>query len=171
MTDSWCYQLTSTSVLFMYLGEAEVLTEVQAGPLYRVVGTLLSISCNVSGSTNENAEKQFEFSIRKPAKPGVDINIISTKDDAFAYAVYSKRVRNKEITVKRVSPNSVRLELQMLQKDDEGECHCTVVNIERNYQGTINANTTVKGNQSPFLNHVLYIAKCITSMSLCLFLP
>uniref|UniRef100_A0A8C5GF08 Ig-like domain-containing protein n=1 Tax=Gouania willdenowi TaxID=441366 RepID=A0A8C5GF08_GOUWI len=123
-------------------GEAQVHTEVQAGPLYRVVGSPLSISCNVSGFQIESSEKQFQF-IFKTAS-GNEINIISTEDDSFGYAVYQTRMLKKDIGVTRVSPNSVLFEIQSLQKGDEGEYHCNVVNSEYRYNGKYSAATTVK---------------------------
>ncbi|XP_067373295.1 immunoglobulin superfamily member 3-like isoform X2 [Channa argus] len=130
--------------LLMHCGEARVHTEAQAGPLYRVVGSLLSISCNVSGFPSESTQKEFEFRIKKPAKPDFDINILSTSDEQFGYAVYSQRVKTNEITVKRVSPNSVFFEIHTLQKDDEGDYECTVINSESSFSGTYSAITTVK---------------------------
>uniref|UniRef100_A0A674MGH2 Ig-like domain-containing protein n=1 Tax=Takifugu rubripes TaxID=31033 RepID=A0A674MGH2_TAKRU len=70
-----------TSVL-LHSGEARVNTEAPAGPLYRVVGSLLSITCNTSGFSNNHTNKEFEFRIKMPAKP-VEINIISTHDNLF----------------------------------------------------------------------------------------
>lgn len=125
-------------------------TEAQAGPLYRVVGSPLSIYCNVSGFANADSRKDFEFRIQKPANPAFEISIISTADQYFAYAVYSSRVESKEITLTHVTPNSVLFEIQRLEKGDEGEYECAVINPEYTYDGTYNAKTTVKGNQSLF---------------------
>lgn len=130
--------------LLVHYGEARVLTEAQAGPLYRVVGSQLSISCKVSGFTIENQSKQFEYRVTKPAKPTIDVNIISTGDPNFAYYVYYRRVMNKEITLKRVSPNSVVFEVQSLQKDDEGDYECSVINSDYAFNGIYSVKTTVK---------------------------
>lgn len=146
MTDS----LTSTSVFCLHSGEARVLTEAQAGPLYRVVGYPLSISCNVSGFASMSTRKEFEFRIKKPTNPTLDLNIISTTGQSFSYAIYSQRVRSKEITLTYVSPTSVVFDLQNLKKSDEGEYECTVVNSETIYNGVYSAQTTVKGNQCTF---------------------
>ncbi|XP_075963217.1 immunoglobulin superfamily member 3-like [Anarhichas minor] len=125
-------------------GEAIVHTEVQAGPLYRVVGSPLSISCNVSGFASNITRKDIEFRVKKPEKPKFEINIISTGDQSFGYAVYTRRVMSKEITLTHVTPNSVLFEIQSLEKGDEGEYHCSVINSEYTYHGTYNAATTVK---------------------------
>lgn len=123
-------------------------TEAQAGPLYRVVDSRLSISCNVSGFASNSTRKEFEFRVKKPSLP-IEINIISTDDPSFSYAVYARRVRSKEITLTHVSPNSVVFEIQRLEKNDEGEYECFVINSESVYDGVYRAKTTVKGKQSP----------------------
>ncbi|CAB1417644.1 unnamed protein product [Pleuronectes platessa] len=131
--------------LLLHSGEATVLTESQSGPLYRVLGASLSISCNVSGLAGNNTRKEFEFLVTKPKNPSFQINIISSSDESFAYAAYSQRVARKEITLKHVSPNSVLFEIQSLQKGDEGDFECVVVNpVQHKYDGTYNAKTIVK---------------------------
>lgn len=146
MTDTLLYssQLTPTSVFSS--GEARVHTEAQAGPLYRVVGAPLSIYCNVTGFASVSTRQEFQFRVLKPANPTFEINIISTSDPTFGYAVYSRRVRSKEITLKHVSLNSVVFEIQQLMKIDEGEYDCSVINSEDVYDGTYSTKTTVKGN-------------------------
>ncbi|XP_034069369.1 immunoglobulin superfamily, member 3-like [Gymnodraco acuticeps] len=129
--------------LLLHCGEAQVNTEVQAGPLYRVVGSELSISCNVSGFRSENITKEIQFRVKKPAK-ATEINIISTGDPDFSYSVYKSRVRSDEITLKHENPNSVFFKIQRLVKGDEGEYDCSVVNHESNYDGTYSVKTTVK---------------------------
>lgn len=130
--------------LLRHWGEARVHTEAQAGPLYRVVGSPLSISCNVSGFASASTRKEIEFRVKKPANPTFEINIISTSDQSFGYAMYTQRVRGKEITLTHVTPNSVFFEIQRLEKGDEGEYHCSVINPEHVYDGTYSAKTTVK---------------------------
>ncbi|XP_076603517.1 immunoglobulin superfamily member 2-like [Chaetodon auriga] len=140
----WRANLLLCLGLLLHCGEAKVHTEVQAGPLYRVVGSPLSIFCNVSGFTSASTRKEFEFRIKKPAKPTFEINIISTNDETFSYSMYYHRVKEGEITLTHVSPNSVVFEIQSLQKDDEGEFDCAVINSESVYSGTYSAKTTVK---------------------------
>lgn len=142
----------------LHSGEARVHTEAQPGPLYRVVDSPLSIYCNVSGFTSASAKQEFEFRTIKPANPTFEIGIISTSDESFSYAMYSSRVKDKEITLKHVSQTSVLFEIQILQKGDEGEYECAVINSELVYDGTYSAKTTVKGNQSPFYFWVLYVS-------------
>uniref|UniRef100_A0A672JQF3 Ig-like domain-containing protein n=1 Tax=Salarias fasciatus TaxID=181472 RepID=A0A672JQF3_SALFA len=82
-------------------------------------------SCNVSGFRDEASVKHFSFYINKPANPGLDINIISTNDRGFGFAIYQQRVRSGEIFITRVSPNSVIFEIQSLQRGDEGDYDCS----------------------------------------------
>lgn len=131
--------------MLLHSGEARVNTETPAGPLYRVVGSLLSITCNTSGFSNNHTNKEFEFRIKTPVSP-IEINIISTHDNLFSYAIYSRRVRNQEVRLTHVTPNSVVFEIQSLQKSDEGEFECYVKNPEKDFDGTYNAKTTVRGN-------------------------
>uniref|UniRef100_A0A3Q2W7L0 Immunoglobulin superfamily member 3-like n=1 Tax=Haplochromis burtoni TaxID=8153 RepID=A0A3Q2W7L0_HAPBU len=121
-----------------------VKTEVQAGPLYRVLGSPLSITCSVSGFRSENTDKHFEFRMTKPSNPDFEIQIISSHEDTFGYSSHLSRVRKNEITLKRLSPNSVRFEIKSLQKTDEGEYECTAVNLEGAYDGEYSAKTVVK---------------------------
>ncbi|XP_038576576.1 immunoglobulin superfamily member 2-like [Micropterus salmoides] len=140
----WRVNLLFCLGLFLHCGEARVHTEVQAGPLYRVVGSLLSITCNVSGFASASTRKEFEFCINKPSNPTFEINIISTSDQSFSFAMYGSRVRTGEITLKHVSSNSVVFEIQSLEKHDEGEYECSVINTEQIYNGIYSAKTTVK---------------------------
>lgn len=133
----------------LYSGEARVKTEAQAGPLYRVLGSPLYITCSVSGFRSENTDKHFEFRMTKPSNPDFEIQIISSHEDTFGYSSHLTRVRKNEIALKRLSPNSVRFEIKSLQKTDEGEYECTAVNLEGVYDGEYSDKTVVKGNQSP----------------------
>uniref|UniRef100_A0A673AXF6 Zgc:91849 n=1 Tax=Sphaeramia orbicularis TaxID=375764 RepID=A0A673AXF6_9TELE len=142
----WMASLLFCSVLLS--GEARVNTEVQAGPLYRVVGSLLSISCNVTDLPPVGARNEFEFRMKKPENPNFEINIISTGDEDFSFARYTSRVRNAEITLTHVGENSVVFEVQRLQKDDEGEYECSVVNPYTEYDGAYSAKTIVKVSAS-----------------------
>uniref|UniRef100_A0A3Q2W757 Immunoglobulin superfamily member 3-like n=1 Tax=Haplochromis burtoni TaxID=8153 RepID=A0A3Q2W757_HAPBU len=134
------FQNLQTFFLFL----ARVKTEVQAGPLYRVLGSPLSITCSVSGFRSENTDKHFEFRMTKPSNPDFEIQIISSHEDTFGYSSHLSRVRKNEITLKRLSPNSVRFEIKSLQKTDEGEYECTAVNLEGAYDGEYSAKTVVK---------------------------
>lgn len=143
-------QLMWRSALLLFLtqlvqwGMAQVLVQVQSGPLYRVIGYSLSISCNVSGFSNVEAEQDLEFSFYKPTNPNREINIISTSDPDFAFAIYGMRVRNGDITLERLSATSALFHIKVLQDKDEGEYECSSPNSEDVYHGMYSAKTTVK---------------------------
>lgn len=155
-----------------------MLTESQAGPLYRVVGSRLSIFCNVSGVlSHSTASQDFDFcflpSGSSPSSPA--LNIISTRSKSFGYAMFRKRVANGEITLTHTSPNSVVFEIQTLQKTDEGEFQCLLFNPVTSYDGIYSALTVVKGNHSTLLLYLFGFVvfcswgkRCSSSTSLCL---
>lgn len=140
----WMASLLFCMLLLLHTGEARVNTEIQAGPLYRVVGSLLSIFCNVTDLPPVGPRNEFEFRVTKPKNLNFELNIISTGDVDFGFALYASRVKNGEITLKHVGENSVIFEIHRLQKDDEGEYDCAVVNPYSEYEGAYNAKTIVK---------------------------
>ena len=75
----------------------------------------------------------------------IDINVISTKDQNFAYGKFDSRVRSQEITLKMSAPNSVLFTISKLKADDEGAYECVAENYEDDYDGTYSAKITVKG--------------------------
>lgn len=126
-------------------GGDRVQTEAQAGPLYRVEGTPLSISCSVSGlDPPPDDRNNFNFRVKKPSMPNFVAHIISTETSDFPYALYMSRVNSGEITVEHVDPNSVVFKILSLQKTDEGEYECSVINTKSTYYGAYSAKTTVK---------------------------
>ncbi|XP_035605375.1 immunoglobulin superfamily member 3-like isoform X1 [Oncorhynchus keta] len=144
-----CLQPYVTSILFflsglIQWGGARVLVEVQSGPLHRVIGYPISISCNVSGFSNPSAQQDFRFSVYKPKNPTQEIQIISTDDQNYAMAVYGVRVRGGVITLERLSVTSVLFHVKSLEDGDEGEYECHTPNSEAVYDGTYNAKTTLK---------------------------
>nr|XP_046220040.1 immunoglobulin superfamily member 3-like [Oncorhynchus gorbuscha] len=144
-----CPQPYITSILFflsglIQWGGARVLVEVQSGPLHRVIGYPISISCNVSGFSNPSAQQDFRFSVYKPKNPTQEIQIISTDDPNYAMAVYGVRVRGGVITLERLSVTSVLFHVKSLEDGDEGEYECHTPNSEAVYDGTYNAKTTLK---------------------------
>ncbi|KAM9487010.1 immunoglobulin superfamily member 3-like [Clarias gariepinus] len=115
--------------------------QIQEGPLYRVKGFPMSISCNVSG-LKDSREQEFEFLVTKPQKSN-QIQIISTKDPGYPYAVYSKRVLENDILIERLSWTSVRFHIKSVKEDDSGKYDCHTPNTYSTYFGTYNAETTM----------------------------
>ncbi|XP_077472958.1 immunoglobulin superfamily member 3-like [Stigmatopora argus] len=141
--DLWIVCLFLSMATFLHLGNASALTWVQAGPLYRTAGSHLSISCNVSGFAVVTSRMEFEFRVAKPTNPSFVLNVISTADPDFGYAQY--RTRGPGVALTHMLPNSVLFEIKSLQKDDEGEYECTVINPKHtDYDGIYSVKTTVK---------------------------
>ncbi|MED6238161.1 hypothetical protein ATANTOWER_010750 [Ataeniobius toweri] len=130
--------------LFLRCEAHRVNTEIQAGPLYRVVGSQLSISCSASGFADEKLKKDFEFRMVDPARPTVEINVISSADPDFSYSRFWSRAQTKAISITHVDPNSIIFEIKHLLKVDEGEYECTVINPEYILNGVYTAKTVVK---------------------------
>ncbi|KAK3568758.1 hypothetical protein QTP86_016274 [Hemibagrus guttatus] len=115
---------------------------IQEGPMYRVKGFPMSISCNVSGLKHSRIQ-EFAFSIYQPDKPQ-EIQIISTNDNSYTFAKYSTRVHEKNIVIERQSDTSVIFHINSLTVQDSGEYECYTPNTDAVYFGSYSAKTTVK---------------------------
>ncbi|XP_051564884.1 immunoglobulin superfamily member 3 [Myxocyprinus asiaticus] len=118
------------------------LVQIQEGPLYRVKGYPISISCNVSGFKGSPVQ-DFEFSVKKVKRPDISIDIISTRSTNFAYAVFSERVSKEEIKIERLSGSSVLLKINNLQEKDAGVFSCHTPSTDGTYNGIYGADTTL----------------------------
>ncbi|XP_006874873.1 PREDICTED: immunoglobulin superfamily member 2 [Chrysochloris asiatica] len=121
-------------------GQREV--TVQKGPLFRAEGYSISIACNVTGHKGPS-EQHFQWSIYLPTAPQQEVQIVSTKDRSFSYALYAKRVQSGEIYVERVQGNSVLLHISKLRKEDAGEYECHTPNTDGTYFGSYSAKTNL----------------------------
>uniref|UniRef100_A0A3Q2QWA7 Immunoglobulin superfamily member 2 n=1 Tax=Fundulus heteroclitus TaxID=8078 RepID=A0A3Q2QWA7_FUNHE len=139
----WSPTLLTLLALFLRCG-ADVNTEIQPGPLYRVVGSRLSISCSTSGFPNENSDKDFKFYMASPARPTHFLNIISTEDPDFGYARFLRRIEAGDISLTRVGANSVIFEIKNLRKEDEGEYECSAVKPRSILNGVFSVKAVVK---------------------------
>lgn len=119
-------------------------TEVQVGPLYRVVDTRLSISCKASGYPADK-RTDFEFRVERPSRPGLPYNVISSADPDYAFASHNVRVGKKEIDLIHQSQSQVVFVIEKLLKEDEGEYECISVTTETVLDGIFSAKTVVKG--------------------------
>uniref|UniRef100_A0A8D2AJD4 Immunoglobulin superfamily member 2 n=1 Tax=Sciurus vulgaris TaxID=55149 RepID=A0A8D2AJD4_SCIVU len=120
------------------IGQREV--TVQKGPLYRAAGYPVSIGCNVTGHQGPSLQ-HFQWSVYLSSAPTREVQIISTKDDTFSYAVYAQRVQNKDIYVERLQDNAVLLHISKLQMKDAGEYECHTPNTDGKYYGSYSAKT------------------------------
>lgn len=126
------------------LSTAQREVTVQKGPLFRAEGYPISIGCNVTGYRGPS-EQHFQWSVYLPTAPTQEIQIISTKDATFSYAVYAQRVQSKEIYVEKVQGNSVFLHIAKLQMKDSGEYECHTPNTDGKYYGSYSAKTNLIG--------------------------
>ncbi|KAI5621332.1 hypothetical protein C0J50_19267 [Silurus asotus] len=116
--------------------------QIQNGPLYRAKGFPMSISCNVS-DLKFSRKQEFAFLIYKPEKPTIQIQIISTNDKNYAYAMYSQRVREKSINIERLSDTSVLFHIMSPKAEDSGKYECFTPNAGTTYHGSYSAETTL----------------------------
>ncbi|XP_062962911.1 immunoglobulin superfamily member 2 isoform X1 [Cynocephalus volans] len=122
------------------IGQREV--TVQKGPLFRAEGYPISIGCNVTGYQGPS-EQHFQWSVYLPTAPTQEVQIVSTKDVTFSYAMYAPRVQSREIYVERVQGNSVLLHISELQMKDTGEYECHTPNTDGKYYGSYSAKTNL----------------------------
>ncbi|PKK32355.1 immunoglobulin superfamily member 2 [Columba livia] len=133
--------LTSSLVLWSLSTGQRVVT-VQKGPLYRVKGSHITLWCKVSGYQGP-AEQNFQWSIYSPSAPEREVQIVSTVDPSFPYAIYTQRVRSRGIYVERVQGDAVLLHITELQDQDAGEYECHTPNTDQRYFGSYSAKTNL----------------------------
>ncbi|XP_010294142.1 PREDICTED: immunoglobulin superfamily member 2-like [Phaethon lepturus] len=129
-------------LLFTGLGTGQRVVTVQKGPLYRVRGSHVTLWCKVSGYQGP-AEQNFQWSIYLPSAPEREVQIVSTVDPSFPYAIYTQRVRSRGIYVERVQGDAVLLHITELQDRDAGEYECHTPNTDERYFGSYSAKTNL----------------------------
>ncbi|XP_066857743.1 immunoglobulin superfamily member 3 isoform X3 [Anser cygnoides] len=120
------------------LASAQRHVAVQEGPLYRTEGSHVTLWCKVSGYQGP-AEQNFQWSIYLPSAPEREVQIVSTADPSFPYAIYTQRVHSREIYVERVQGDAVLLHIKELQDRDAGEYECHTPNTDERYFGSYSA--------------------------------
>ncbi|NWV84213.1 IGSF2 protein, partial [Dasyornis broadbenti] len=115
---------------------------VQKGPLYRVTGSHITLWCKVSGYQGP-AEQNFHWSIYLPSAPEQEVQIVSTVDRLFPYAIYTQRVRSRGIFVERLQGDAVLLHITELQERDAGQYECHTPNTDERYFGSYSAKTNL----------------------------
>ncbi|NXI74369.1 IGSF2 protein, partial [Anseranas semipalmata] len=124
------------------VGTGQRVVTIQKGPLYRVRGSHVTLWCKVSGYQGP-AEQTFQWSIYQPSAPEREVQIVSTADPSFPYAIYTQRVRGREIYVERVQGDAVLLHIKELQDQDAGEYECHTPNTDERYFGSYSAKTNL----------------------------
>ncbi|NXH30363.1 IGSF2 protein, partial [Myiagra hebetior] len=115
---------------------------VQKGPLYRVRGSHVTLWCKVSGYQGP-AEQNFQWSIYLPSAPEREVQIVSTMDPLFPYAIYAQRVHSRGIFVERLQGDAVLLHITELQERDAGQYECHTPNTDERYFGSYSAKTNL----------------------------
>ncbi|NXO93338.1 IGSF2 protein, partial [Certhia brachydactyla] len=118
------------------------LVTIQEGPLYRVRGSHVTLWCKVSGYQGP-AEQNFQWSIYLPSAPEREVQIVSTVDPSFPYAIYTQRVRGRGIFVERLQGDAVLLHITELQERDAGQYECHTPNTDERYFGSYSAKTNL----------------------------
>ncbi|XP_039697236.1 immunoglobulin superfamily member 3 isoform X3 [Pteropus medius] len=133
-----CFFLVLSCVAVLGKVTAQRQVAVQEGPLYRTEGSHITIWCNVSGYQGPS-EQNFQWSIYLPSAPEREVQIVSTVDPSFPYAIYTQRVRSGKIYVERVQDHSALLHITELQARDAGEYECHTPNTDERYFGSYSA--------------------------------
>ncbi|NXI21599.1 IGSF2 protein, partial [Sterrhoptilus dennistouni] len=124
------------------LTTAQRVVTVQEGPLYRTEGSHVTLWCKVSGYQGP-AEQNFQWSIYLPSAPEREVQIVSTVDPSFPYAIYTQRVRGRGIFVERLQGDAVLLHITELQERDAGQYECHTPNTDERYFGSYSAKTNL----------------------------
>ncbi|KAM4700898.1 immunoglobulin superfamily member 3 isoform 1-T2 [Discoglossus pictus] len=130
--------LLLTGMLLFGASWAQREVTVQQGTLYRTVGSHITIWCRVSGYQGPS-EQNFLWSIYLPSAPEREVQVVSTNDESFSYAIYSQRVSSGDIYVERVAGDHTRLHITQLQERDTGEYECHTPNTDPTYHGSYSA--------------------------------
>lgn len=130
--------LLLTGLLLLGVSRAQRVVTVQQGPLYRTVGSHITIWCKVSGYQGPS-EQNFQYSIYLPSAPEREVQIISTQDPSFSYAIFSQRVRSGDIYIERVTGDHSVLHIRQLQERDAGEYECHTPNTDPKFYGSYSA--------------------------------
>ncbi|XP_009322228.1 PREDICTED: immunoglobulin superfamily member 2 [Pygoscelis adeliae] len=128
--------------LLLGLSTGQRVVTVQKGPLYRVRGSHVTLWCKVSGYQGP-AQQNFQWSIYLPSAPEREVQIVSTVDPSFPYAIYTQRVRSRGIYVERVQGDAVLLHITDLQDRDAGEYECHTPSTDERYFGSYSAKTNL----------------------------
>ncbi|KAM6145877.1 immunoglobulin superfamily member 2 [Phoenicopterus ruber ruber] len=136
------YLAAAFLLLLPGLSTGQRVVTVQKGPLYRVRGSHVTLWCKVSGYQGP-AEQNFQWSIYRPSAPEREVQIVSTVDPSFPYAIYTQRVHSRGIYVERVQGDAVLLHITELQDRDAGEYECHTPNTDERYFGSYSAKTNL----------------------------
>ncbi|XP_063289547.1 immunoglobulin superfamily member 3-like [Pelobates fuscus] len=122
-------------------GLAQHQVGVPPGPLVRMEGSAIFIWCNASGVSRT----EFEWSLFPSHSPSWKLQVISSSDPHFTYALYSERVQQRrEIYLERGGENTARLHITHLRAWDSGDYECHTPNTAQTFYGSYSANVYLK---------------------------
>ncbi|MEE6526633.1 hypothetical protein FKM82_027376, partial [Ascaphus truei] len=105
---------------------------VPKGPILRVVGTEVTLPCNVSdyeGPSEQNFEWVFSLAGGSP------LGVISSWDSTFTDPSYAGRVKAGGIQLQRLGNSIVRLRIRELRASDEGHYTCSTPSTDATFSG------------------------------------
>ncbi|XP_069800583.1 prostaglandin F2 receptor negative regulator isoform X2 [Dendropsophus ebraccatus] len=114
---------------------------VPSGPLLRVEGTDVSISCNVSDYEGPR-EQNFDWTFSSGADPAVAV--LSTWDSSFTHASYMELAKSGNIQLQRTGNSEVLLHIHQLRGSDEGQYTCSTPSTDATYSGNYMASVQLK---------------------------
>uniref|UniRef100_UPI0009B3850F immunoglobulin superfamily member 8-like n=1 Tax=Monopterus albus TaxID=43700 RepID=UPI0009B3850F len=149
--------LTLGFALLVLAGCSARVVTVSPGPLIRVEGQPVSISCDVNDYSGPR-EQDFEWVVSKSAVlDDTAIKIISTFDSSYSDKSLTQRVASGDISVVRLADNQVELKIAEVKSLDAGFYWCqtpstdSVIsgNYEARVQVTVIPNTLKVSSQTP----------------------
>lgn len=143
---------------------AQRLVAIQEGPLYRTEGSHITIWCNVSGFQGPS-EQNFQWSIYMPTAPEREVQIVSTMDSSFPYAIYTQRVHSGKIYVERVRGNLALLHITDLQARDAGVYECHTPSTDERYFGSYSAKMNLVGKEITMFMWPVFCLSVVVSLS------
>ncbi|XP_040190130.1 prostaglandin F2 receptor negative regulator, partial [Rana temporaria] len=126
---------------FSTVGVWSRIVRVPSGPLLRVEGTDVAISCNVSDYEGPG-EQNFEWTFSPGSGPVV--RVLSTWDDTFTDAALKGRVRAGDIQLQRTGNSEVLLRLRQLSSSDEGNYTCSTPSTDATVSGNYDDHVQLK---------------------------
>lgn len=91
------------------------------------------------------------------------LQIVSTRDPSFTYAVYSQHIKSGKFYIERLQGDAVLLHITELQDQDAGEYECEVPTTENGFVVTYSAKmhlSGMRGNGLPMLSIFKNPFKC-----------
>ncbi|KAM9319620.1 prostaglandin F2 receptor negative regulator [Gastrophryne carolinensis] len=126
----------STEMVNCDAGVWSRVVRVPSGPLLRVSGTDVAISCNVSNYEGPR-EQNFEWKYSSGAGP--EVGVLSTWDPTFTDPSFSQRVSAGGIQLQRVGNSEVLLRIQQLRDGDHGNYTCYTPSTDETFSGNYHA--------------------------------